>query len=106
MLYNSLPWPSWRADIAPDYTIFMPVNAQQSTVYQNTVPAPPNTNNVATNAQQQSSAQEQQPATQTSLGAISQFFRLRNYQSISTTDSVHNDEAPSTTTNIMHLNNG
>lgn len=38
MLYNALPWPSWRADLAPDYTLFMPVTTEATTVYQNTIP--------------------------------------------------------------------
>lgn len=43
MLFVALPWPSWRADLAPDYTIFMPVTNRSGTVYQNQVPARPNT---------------------------------------------------------------
>ena len=43
MLYGTLPWPAWRADLAPDYTIFMPPTNRSSTVYQNQVPARPNT---------------------------------------------------------------
>jgi hypothetical protein len=39
MLYNSLPWPTWRADLAPDYTLFMPVTSRSSTIYQNQIPS-------------------------------------------------------------------
>lgn len=39
MLYNSLPWPSWRAELSPEYTLFMPVNQRSRTIYQNQVPA-------------------------------------------------------------------
>lgn len=42
MLYGSLPWPVWRADLAPDYTLFMPVTQRSTSVYSDTVPARPN----------------------------------------------------------------
>jgi hypothetical protein len=38
MLTSTLPWPTWRADLAPDYTLFMPVNYRSSTIYQNQIP--------------------------------------------------------------------
>jgi hypothetical protein len=38
MMSVVLPWPTWRADLAPEYTIFMPVNNQSESVYQNQVP--------------------------------------------------------------------
>lgn len=42
MLFNVLPWPTWRAEVAPDYTLFMPVTSRSTaTVYQNTVPPRP-----------------------------------------------------------------
>eukprot|EP00981_Chlorochromonas_danica_P006092 scaffold1287_cov253-Ochromonas_danica.AAC.5 len=41
MLYNSLPWPMWRGDLAPDYTLFMPVTNTSRGVYQNTIPRRP-----------------------------------------------------------------
>lgn len=47
MLYNSVPWPQWRADIAPDYTLFMPLTSRSSTVYQHNVPARPNSGETA-----------------------------------------------------------
>lgn len=41
MLYAQMPWPTWRYDIAPDYSMFMPLNYRTQTVYQNTIPMPP-----------------------------------------------------------------
>lgn len=53
MLYNSLPWPSWRAELSPEYTLFMPVNQRSRTIYQNQVPAlhpqTDNNNNINSN---------------------------------------------------------
>ena len=43
MLYNSLPWPVWRADLAPEYTLYMPVNARSVGAYQAAVPNRPGT---------------------------------------------------------------
>lgn len=34
MLFNRLPWPSWSVALAPDYTIFMPVNFRTRSVYE------------------------------------------------------------------------
>ena len=33
VLYNRLPWPAWSVALAPDYTIFMPVNHRARSVY-------------------------------------------------------------------------
>lgn len=43
MLFNALPWPMWRADLAPDYTLFMPVTHLSRGIYQNNVPLRPGT---------------------------------------------------------------
>jgi len=39
MLYNGLPWPSWRADLPPDFTLMMPVTLRSESAYQTSVPA-------------------------------------------------------------------
>jgi hypothetical protein len=36
MLFNRLPWPSWSVALAPDFTIFMPVNHRTRSVYDDT----------------------------------------------------------------------
>jgi hypothetical protein len=41
MLYAQMPWPTWRYDIAPDYSMFMPLNHRTQTVYQDAIPTPP-----------------------------------------------------------------
>lgn len=42
MIYTNMPWPAWRYDIAPDYSIFMPMNSRANSVYLNTIPSRPN----------------------------------------------------------------
>jgi hypothetical protein len=39
MLYNALPWPTWGADLPPDYTLMMPVSLRSESAYNTSVPA-------------------------------------------------------------------
>lgn len=45
MIYNALPWPSWRAALAPDYTLMMPINMRSESAYHTDIPNRPNTGN-------------------------------------------------------------
>lgn len=56
MLYSSLPWPSWRPALAPDYTILMPVNTRSERAYDAAVPTRPG------NARAPENANERLPA--------------------------------------------
>jgi hypothetical protein len=38
-LYNSLPFPVWNGDLAPEYTLMMPVTNVSVSAYQATIPA-------------------------------------------------------------------
>jgi hypothetical protein len=38
-LYNSLPFPVWNGDLAPEYTLMMPVTHRSVSAYQATIPA-------------------------------------------------------------------
>eukprot|EP01038_Epipyxis_sp_PR26KG_P009964 gene9964-13401_t len=38
MLYNTLPWPTWRVELAPEFTLFLPLTNRSFNVYQHAVP--------------------------------------------------------------------
>mmetsp|Transcript_25239 Transcript_25239/g.43466 ORF Transcript_25239/g.43466 Transcript_25239/m.43466 type:complete len:673 (-) Transcript_25239:3-2021(-) len=40
-LYNSLPWPVWNADLAPEFTLMMPVSHRATGAYNTAIPAVP-----------------------------------------------------------------
>ena len=37
-LYNSLPFPVWNGDLAPEYTLMMPLTHRSQSAYQTTIP--------------------------------------------------------------------
>jgi len=43
MIYNALPWPAWRASLAPDYTLMMPINMRSESAYHTNIPNRPHT---------------------------------------------------------------
>jgi len=125
MMYNTLPWPLWRADLSPDYTLFMPVNTLSRGVYQGTVPqrpgepAPtptpeaPNSDNANNVEMRTMGANTGAGATNTESSGVSGFAsmfrwvsRQHNYESIqdngpnnSSNDSGGNSD---TVRNVMH----
>ena len=38
-LYNSLPFPVWNGDLAPEFTLMMPVTTRSESAYQTAIPA-------------------------------------------------------------------
>ena len=38
MLYNNLPYPVWRAELAPEFTLMMPVSMRSVSAYQANIP--------------------------------------------------------------------
>ena len=120
MLYVSLPWPSWRADLAPEYTLFMPLNSRSSSVYQNQVPARPNSDPSInptvpgadiemTNTTPNDSNTQQIPPGATStngsstpLSFITRFLNPTNYQSTATREQVDRGSYSSVNTDSTH----
>mmetsp|Transcript_19028 Transcript_19028/g.27257 ORF Transcript_19028/g.27257 Transcript_19028/m.27257 type:complete len:245 (+) Transcript_19028:784-1518(+) len=37
-LYTALPWPTWRAELAPEFSLFMPLTSRSINVYQENIP--------------------------------------------------------------------
>lgn len=122
MLYVSLPWPSWRADLAPEYTLFMPVNSRSSSIYQDQVPARPNTEQPADATAGQGTAGsgniEMTPVTErsgqdvngtanadvssTPLSFISRLLNPTNYQSTANREQSERGAYTSVNTDSTH----
>ena len=85
MLYNSLPWPTWRAELGPEYTLFMPVNSRATTVYQNQVP------NIRPDANNNNTAHNVPPTTNNTTGGDGAGNNNIEMGTINRTDTDPND---------------
>ncbi|KAJ1379731.1 hypothetical protein B484DRAFT_412284, partial [Ochromonadaceae sp. CCMP2298] len=45
MVHNSVPWPVWRAALAPDFTLMMPVSQLSQSAYTTPIPTIPRAHN-------------------------------------------------------------